>query len=36
MVLASALELMTALLTRWDRAEADPIYTREHGTPAAR
>jgi hypothetical protein len=36
MVIAGALELMTALMTRWDRAEAEPTYTREHGTPAAR
>jgi SPW repeat len=36
MVIAGALELLTALMTRWDRTEADPIYTRERGTPAAR
>ena len=36
MVIAGALELMTALMTRWDRTEAEPTYTREHGTPAAR
>jgi SPW repeat len=35
MVIAGALELMTALMTRWDRTEAEPTYTREHGTPAA-
>lgn len=36
MVIAGVLELMTALMTRWDRSEAEPTYTREHGTPAAR
>ena len=36
MVIAGALELMTALMTRWDKTEAEPIYTREHQTPAAR
>jgi hypothetical protein len=35
MVIAGALEAMTALMTRWDRTEAEPTYTREHGTPAA-
>jgi SPW repeat len=35
MVIAGALELMTALMTRWDRTEAEPTYTRERGTPAA-
>lgn len=35
MVIAGALELMTALMTRWDRTEADPIYTRERHNPAA-
>jgi hypothetical protein len=35
MVVVGALELVTALMTRWDRTEADPTYTREHGTPAA-
>lgn len=35
MVIAGALELMTALMTRWDRTEADPIYTRERQNPAA-
>jgi hypothetical protein len=35
MVIAGALEVMTALMTRWDRTEADPIYTRERQTPAA-
>jgi SPW repeat len=36
MVIAGSLELMTALMTRWDRTEAELTYTREHGTPAAR
>jgi hypothetical protein len=36
MVIAGALEAMTALMTRWDRTEAEPTYTREHRTPAAR
>ena len=31
MVIAGVLELMTALMTRWDRLEADPTYTREQG-----
>jgi hypothetical protein len=35
MVIVGALELVTALMTRWDRTEADPTYTREHGTHAA-
>jgi hypothetical protein len=35
MVIAGTLELMTALMTRWDRTEADPIYTRERQNPAA-
>ena len=35
MVTVGALELVTALMTRWDRTEADPTYTREHGAPAA-
>jgi hypothetical protein len=33
MVVAGVLELMTALMTRWDRAEAEPTYTREGGEP---
>jgi len=36
MVIAGALELMTALMTRWDRTEAEPTYTRERQTRAAR
>ncbi|HEX5982840.1 MAG TPA: SPW repeat protein [Solirubrobacterales bacterium] len=36
MVIAGVLELLTALMTRWDRLEAEPTYTRERGTPAAR
>jgi hypothetical protein len=36
MVIVGALEVLTALMTRWDRTEAEPTYTREHGTPAAR
>jgi len=36
MVIAGLLELMTALMTRWDRTEAEPTYTREHQTRAAR
>jgi hypothetical protein len=24
------------IVTRWDRTEAEPTHTREHGTPAAR
>ncbi len=36
MVTAGVLELLTALMTRWDRTEAEPTYTREHGTTAAR
>jgi hypothetical protein len=35
MVIAGLLELMTALMTRWDRTEAEPTYTRERQTPAA-
>lgn len=33
MVIAGVLELLTALMTRWDPVEAEPIYTREgaHG-----
>jgi hypothetical protein len=34
MVLAGVLELMTALMTRWDRTEAEPTYTRERPTTA--
>jgi hypothetical protein len=34
MVVAGLLELMTALMTRWDRTEAEPTYTREHRTAA--
>ncbi|HKF83876.1 MAG TPA: SPW repeat protein [Solirubrobacterales bacterium] len=34
MVIAGLLEVMTALMTRWDRTEAEPTYTREHGTTA--
>jgi hypothetical protein len=36
MVIAGALELMTALMTRWDPAEAEPAYAREHGRPRGR
>jgi len=36
MVTVGVLELLTALMTRWDRTEAEPTYTREHGTPVAR
>lgn len=35
MVTVGALELLTALMTRWDRTEAEPTYTRERQTPAA-
>jgi hypothetical protein len=34
MAIAGALELLTALMTRWDRTEAEPTYTRERRTPA--
>jgi hypothetical protein len=34
MVIAGALKLLTALMTRWDRTEAEPTYTRERRTPA--
>jgi hypothetical protein len=34
MVIVGALEALTALMTRWDRSEAEPTYTREHRTPA--
>ncbi|MGN6256519.1 MAG: hypothetical protein ACTHN3_02055 [Solirubrobacterales bacterium] len=27
---------MTALMTRWDRSEAEPTYTRERGAPRDR
>lgn len=36
MVIAGVLELMTALMTRWDRLEAEPTYTREAGAPRGR
>lgn len=36
MVIAGLLELMTALMTRWDRTEAEPTYTRRRPTSAAR
>jgi hypothetical protein len=32
MVIAGVLEAMTALMTRWDRTEADPAYAREPGS----
>jgi hypothetical protein len=35
MVIAGALEALTALMTRWDRTEAEPTYTRERRTPTA-
>jgi SPW repeat len=34
MVIAGALEAMTAVMTRWDRTEAEPTYTRERHTTA--
>jgi hypothetical protein len=34
MVIAGVLELMTALMTRWDRTETEPTYTRRRQTPA--
>jgi hypothetical protein len=34
MVIAGVLEAMTALMTRWDRTEAEPTYTRDRRTPA--
>jgi len=34
MVIAGILEAMTALMTRWDRTEAEPTYTRDRRTPA--
>jgi len=36
MVIAGVLELMTALMTRWNRTEAEPTYTREGGAPGDR
>jgi hypothetical protein len=36
MVIAGVLELMTALMTRWDRTEAEPTHTRQRPTSAAR
>jgi len=36
MVLAGVLELMTALMTRWDRTEAEPTYTRQRPTSTVR
>jgi SPW repeat len=36
MVVAGVLELMTALMTRWDRTEAEPTYTRERDSPRGR
>lgn len=33
MVIAGVLEALTALMTRWDRTEAEPSYTRERRTP---
>jgi hypothetical protein len=33
MVIAGVLELTTALMTRWDKTEAEPTYTRERGGP---
>jgi SPW repeat len=34
MVIAGVLEAMTALMTRWDRTEAEPTYTRGRRTAA--
>src|SRR3954447_7597337 len=34
MLIAGALEALTAVMTRWDRTEAEPTYTRERHTPA--
>jgi len=34
MVIAGALEVLTALMTRWDRTEAESTYTRERPTAA--
>jgi hypothetical protein len=36
MVIAGVLELMTALMTRWDRTETERTYTRRRQTPATR
>jgi hypothetical protein len=36
MVIAGVLELMAALMTRWDRTEAESTYTRERPANAAR
>src|SRR3954449_4820732 len=36
MVIAGVLEMLTALMTRWDRTEAEPTYTRERGRPNSR
>jgi hypothetical protein len=36
MVIAGVLELMTALMTRWDRTEAETTYTRQRPTGATR
>jgi hypothetical protein len=36
MVIAGVLELMTALMTRWDRTEAETTYTRQRPSSAAR
>jgi hypothetical protein len=36
MVIVGVLELMTALMTRWDRTEADPTYTRDRGPRSTR
>jgi prepilin signal peptidase PulO-like enzyme (type II secretory pathway) len=34
MVIAGVLEALTAVMTRWDRTEAESTYTRERRTPA--
>jgi hypothetical protein len=34
MAIVGALEALTALMTRWDRSEAEETYTRERRTPA--
>jgi len=34
MVIVGALEALTALMTRWDRSEAEETYTHERRTPA--
>jgi hypothetical protein len=36
MVTVGVLELLTALMTRWDRTEAESTYRRERETPAVR